>query len=105
MSVRKKTFRVSGNRNVWPLKRRALRPSRYKHVCTFKLFISFEMSQERKTFGSIHAKTTNRDRRQVTDFVKNWTLGEKGWEKSICQGIFVSDEPFTRYHALKIKFS
>ena len=33
----------------------------------------------RLLIGSIHAKTTNRDRRQVTDFVKNWTLGEKGW--------------------------
>ena len=47
------TFRISGIKNVWPLKRRALRPSRYKHVCTFKLFISFEMSQERKTFDKM----------------------------------------------------
>ena len=28
--------------------------------------------------GPIHAKSTNRDRRQVTDFVKIWTMGKKG---------------------------
>ena len=55
--------------------------------------------------GPIHAKSTNRDRRQVTDFVKIWTMGKKGWETLIGQGNFICDKPFPRYRALKNYFS